>query len=64
MLFRSSVDELCEIVRGPDYPTGGIISGRDGILSYLKTGKGIVRTRGKAHTEELKGGSGSIFALQ
>ena len=61
---RISVDELCEIVRGPDYPTGGIISGRDGILSYLKTGKGIVRTRGKAHTEELKGGMEQIVITE
>ena len=51
-----TVEELCGIVQGPDFPTGGVISGREGILSYLKTGKGIVRIRGKAHTEELKGG--------
>ncbi len=61
---RISVDDLCEIVRGPDYPTGGVISGRDGILSYLKTGKGIVRTRGKAHTEELKGGMEQIVITE
>jgi DNA gyrase subunit A len=61
---RISVDELCEIVRGPDFPTGGIISGRDGILSYLKTGKGIVRTRGKAHTEETKGGMEQIVITE
>ena len=59
-----TLDELCEIVKGPDYPTGGIISGRDGILSYLKTGKGIVRTRGKAHTEELKGGMEQIVITE
>src|SRR3954470_14259048 len=59
-----SLDELCEIVKGPDYPTGGIISGREGILSYLKTGKGIVRTRGKAHTEELKGGMEQIVITE
>src|SRR5204863_8623403 len=44
-----TVDELTGIIRGPDFPTGGVISGRDGILSYLRTGKGIVRIRGKAH---------------
>jgi DNA gyrase subunit A len=59
-----SVDELCTIVKGPDFPTGGIISGREGILSYLKTGKGIVRTRGKAHTEELKGGMEQIVITE
>lgn len=61
---RISVDELCGIVKGPDFPTGGIISGREGILSYLKTGKGIVRTRGKAHTEELKGGMEQIVITE
>ncbi len=59
-----SVDELCTIIRGPDFPTGGTIAGREGILSYLKTGKGIVRTRGKAHTEELKGGMEQIVITE
>ncbi len=59
-----SIDELCTIVKGPDFPTGGIISGREGILSYLKTGKGIVRTRGKAHTEEIKGGMEQIVITE
>jgi len=59
-----TVDEICGIVQGPDFPTGGVISGREGILSYLKTGKGIVRTRGKAHTEELKGGMEQIVITE
>ncbi|WP_414660543.1 DNA gyrase subunit A [Horticoccus sp. 23ND18S-11] len=61
---RISVDDLCNIIQGPDFPTGGIISGREGILSYLKTGKGIVRTRGKAHTEEMKGGMEQIVITE
>jgi len=59
-----SVDEICTIVKGPDFPTGGVISGREGILSYLKTGKGIVRTRGKAHTEELRNGMEQIVITE
>jgi DNA gyrase subunit A len=59
-----TVDEICGIIRGPDFPTGGIISGREGILSYLKTGKGIVRIRGKAHTEETKGGMEQIVITE
>ncbi len=59
-----SVDDICGIIQGPDFPTGGVISGREGILSYLKTGKGIVRTRGKAHTEELKGGMEQIVITE
>ena len=61
---RISVDDICGIVKGPDFPTGGVITGREGILSYLKTGKGIVRTRGKAHTEELKGGMEQIVITE
>lgn len=61
---RISVDELCNIIRGPDFPTGGVIAGREGILSYLRTGKGIVRTRGKAHTEEMKGGMEQIVITE
>jgi len=59
-----TVDELCGMIQGPDFPTGGIISGREGILSYLRTGKGIVRIRGKAHTEELKGGMEQIVITE
>jgi DNA gyrase subunit A len=51
-----SVDELCGMIQGPDFPTGGVIAGREGIESYLRTGKGIVRVRGKAITEETKSG--------
>src|SRR3954464_3628584 len=61
---RISVDDLCNIVKGPDFPTGGVISGREGIVSYLKTGRGIVRIRGKAHTEELKGGLEQIVITE
>jgi len=59
-----TVDEICGIVTGPDFPTGGTISGREGILSYLKTGKGIVRIRGKAHIEEMKGGMEQIVITE
>ncbi|HVU26068.1 MAG TPA: DNA gyrase subunit A [Opitutus sp.] len=59
-----TLDEICGIIRGPDFPTGGVITGREGILSYLKTGKGIVRTRGKAHTEELKNGMEQIVITE
>jgi DNA gyrase subunit A len=59
-----TVDELCAIVQGPDFPTGGVIAGREGILSYLKTGRGIVRIRGRAHTEEVKGGMEQIIITE
>jgi len=59
-----ALDEICDIIQGPDFPTGGVISGREGILSYLKTGRGIVRIRGKAHTEEMKGGAEQIVITE
>jgi DNA gyrase subunit A len=58
------LDEVVELIPGPDFPTGGVIAGREGIISYLKTGKGIVRVRGKAHTEELKGGGEQIVITE
>ena len=58
------VDELVTYIPGPDFPTGGYINGRAGIKSYLTTGKGIVRMRGKAHTEELKGGGEQIVITE
>jgi DNA gyrase subunit A len=58
------VDELVRHIPGPDFPTGGIINGRAGIRSYLTTGKGIVKMRGKAHAEELKGGGEQIVITE
>jgi DNA gyrase subunit A len=60
----TTLDDLCGFIQGPDFPTGGTIAGREGILSYLKTGKGIVRIRGKAHTEEMKSGGEQIVITE
>jgi DNA gyrase subunit A len=43
--------ELMEIIQGPDFPTGGIIYGRGGILQAYSEGKGLVRVRAKTHFE-------------
>ena len=51
--YCSTID-LMEIIKGPDFPTGGIIYGKGGILSAYTTGKGIVRMRGKTHIEGEK----------
>jgi DNA gyrase subunit A len=50
-----SLDELIEIIPGPDFPGGGYVHGTAGIQSYLRTGRGIVRTRGIAEVVEVKG---------
>ena len=59
-----TIDEICGIIRGPDFPTGGLIAGTVGIDSYLRTGKGIVRIRGRAHTEEMKHGGEQIVITE
>ncbi|MHC4441989.1 MAG: DNA gyrase subunit A [Planctomycetota bacterium] len=50
-----TVDELMEIVPGPDFPTGGIICGRQGIKDAYRTGRGTITVRGKIHLEEHRG---------
>ncbi len=59
-----SVEEVVAYIPGPDFPTGGFITGRAGIKSYLTTGRGIVRTRGKAMVEEMKGGGEQIVITE
>jgi DNA gyrase subunit A len=59
-----SIDEVMQLIPGPDFPTGGSIAGRKGIESYMRTGKGIVRTKGTAHLEQLKGGKEQIVITE
>ncbi|MCA3574041.1 MAG: DNA gyrase subunit A, partial [Aestuariivirga sp.] len=49
-----SIDDLIEIIPGPDFPTGGLILGRVGIKSAAHTGRGSVVMRAKVHTEEIR----------
>jgi DNA gyrase subunit A len=51
---RLTDDELVRLIPGPDFPTGGVIQGRIGILSAYKTGRGTVVVRGVAHVEEVR----------
>ncbi len=55
-----SIDELCKIIRGPDFPTGGIIFGRGGIKEAYKTGRGKIIVRGRFNIETAKNGKESI----
>src|SRR5947209_17299232 len=54
------LDELLEIVPGPDFPTGGTICGRWGIREAYRTGRGKVVVRAKYEIEELKDGRAQI----
>lgn len=50
-----TIPELMKLIKGPDFPTGGIICGVEGIKNYFTTGKGSVKLRGRVGIEELKG---------
>ena len=49
-----SIDDLIELMPGPDFPTGGIILGRLGIKQAFHTGRGSIVLRGRVHTEEIR----------
>ncbi|WP_077621856.1 DNA topoisomerase IV subunit A [Sediminibacillus massiliensis] len=55
-----TVDELMEVIKGPDFPTGGIIQGVDGLKKAYETGKGKVVVRGRAQVEQLRGNKQQI----
>jgi DNA gyrase subunit A len=57
-------DQLMEFVKGPDFPTGGQILGRAGIIDAYRTGRGSVKTRAKAVIEEGKNGRFEIVVTQ
>ena len=59
-----SIDELMQLLPGPDFPSGGSIAGTSGIDSYMRTGRGIVRMRGAVEVEELAGGRQQIVITE
>ncbi|MDR0199586.1 MAG: DNA topoisomerase IV subunit A [Streptococcaceae bacterium] len=56
----ATVEQLMSLLPGPDFPTGGIIQGREGIVQAYETGKGKIVLRAKSHMETLKGGREQI----
>lgn len=56
--------ELMEHIKGPDFPTGGIIMGRSGIRAAYATGRGKITLRGRAEIEELKNGKFQIIITE
>jgi DNA gyrase subunit A len=60
----ASVDDLMKHVKGPDFPTGGIIVGRSGIRDAYRTGRGRVVMRARAHVEEMRGGRNAIIVTE
>jgi topoisomerase-4 subunit A len=57
-------DELMSIVKGPDFPTGGIIMGGDGIREAYETGKGRIYIRAKTAIEDVRGGKRQIVITE
>ena len=55
-----TLQELLEIVPGPDFPTGGVVQGRKGIIEGYATGRGKLIVRGRVHTEEMRNGREQI----
>ena len=61
---ETTIDDLLKIVKGPDFPLGGIITGIDGIEQAYRTGQGKVYVRGKTSIEEVKGGKEAIIITE
>ena len=58
---KISIDDLMQILSGPDFPTGGTIDGKMGIYEAYKTGRGIIYVRAKTSSEEDKQGNKSLI---
>src|SRR5918997_762045 len=56
--------ELAKHIKGPDFPTGGVIVGHRGIRDAILTGRGSVRVQAKAHTEQIKGNRTQIVVTE
>jgi DNA gyrase subunit A len=59
-----TLKELMQHVKGPDFPTGCMVCGLEGVKEYFKSGRGSVKVRGKVGLEELKGGREQIIVTE
>jgi len=60
----ATVDDLMRIVKGPDFPTGGMICGRSGIADGYRTGRGRAIVRARMHVEQARGGKDQIVVTE
>lgn len=60
----ASVEELMTVIKGPDFPTGGLIMGTAGIKDAYTTGRGSVKMRAKAHVETMSNGKPRIVVTE
>ena len=61
---NTTVDKLMAHIKGPDFPTAGLILGMDGLKQAYHTGRGKIKMRARAHIENLKSGKGSIVVTE
>ena len=61
---KLTVEELLQIMPGPDFPTGGIVINKDDLTDIYKTGSGKIKLRGKVEVEKLKGGKEQLVITQ
>ena len=59
-----STKQLMKYIKGPDFPTGGIVVNKDDLLNIYETGQGKIKIRGKVETEELKGGKKQLVITE
>lgn len=59
-----STKQLMKYVKGPDFPTGGIVVNKDDLLSIYETGQGKIKLRGKVEVEDLKGGKKQLVITE
>ncbi len=59
-----SVEELMEYVKGPDFPTGGIVVNKDELADIYMTGTGKIKVRGRVEVEQLKGGKQQLVVTE
>ncbi|MFQ5520558.1 MAG: DNA gyrase subunit A, partial [Candidatus Methylomirabilia bacterium] len=60
----TSIADLMEVVRGPDFPTHGYIYGTGGIQEAYATGRGVITMRAKAHVEKIRGGREAVVITE
>jgi DNA gyrase subunit A len=61
---HASVDEVMQVIPGPDFPTAGVILGRSGIRQAYETGRGSILVRGKTSIEEMRGGREALIVTE
>ncbi|NUN22283.1 MAG: DNA gyrase subunit A [Candidatus Jettenia caeni] len=59
-----TIDELMHIIKGPDFPTGALICGTEGIKEGYRTGRGTITVRARVHTETTKSGKKSLVVTE